>query len=67
MMLSCKEATRLTSEAQDRDLAMMETLGLELHLMICSGCRRYREQMDFLHQACQHHPVRPAPDEKKSP
>lgn len=63
-MLSCKDATRLMSEAQDRDLAMTETIGLEMHLLICSGCRRYREQMDFLHQICQQHPARPVPDEE---
>ncbi len=65
-MLSCKEATRLMSEAQDRDLAITETLGLEMHLLICSGCRRYREQMNFLHQICQQHPARPTPHEEQT-
>lgn len=66
-MLSCKDATRLMSEAQDRDLAMTETIGLEMHLLICAGCRRYREQMDFLHQICRQHPSRPAQHEEKMP
>lgn len=63
-MLSCKEATRRMSEAQDRDLAITETLGLEMHLLLCSGCRRYREQMNFLHQICQQHPARPDSTER---
>lgn len=65
-MLSCKDATRLMSEAQDRDLAITETLGLEMHLLICSGCRRYREQMDFLHRICQQHPAHPARKEEQT-
>lgn len=58
-MLSCKESTRLMSHAQDRELAVSEKIGLEMHLLICGGCRRYREQMDFLHQACRQHPAHP--------
>lgn len=66
-MLSCKEATRLMSEAQDRPLKLAEKLSLEMHLLICNGCSRYREQMDFLHQACRQHPARPNPDKEKHP
>lgn len=51
-MLSCKDATRLMSEAQDRKLAVSEKMGLELHLMICKGCTNFGKQMDFLRQAC---------------
>jgi len=65
-MLSCKGATRLMSEAQDRDITMMETIALEMHLLICTGCRRYREQMNFLHQVCRQHPARPTEKQEKS-
>ncbi len=51
-MLNCKEATRLMSEAQDRQLSMGEKLQLEMHLAMCRGCRNFREQMDFLRLAC---------------
>lgn len=51
-MLSCKEATRLMSEAQDRDTTLAERLQLEMHLAMCHGCRNFRRQMDFLRQAC---------------
>lgn len=63
-MLSCKEATLRMSEAQDRDLSMTETLGLEMHLLLCGGCRRYREQMNFLHRICLQHPARPGGDDR---
>ena len=52
-MLSCEEATRLLSEAQDRKLVLPEKLRLEIHLAMCSGCRHYRKQMSFLRAACQ--------------
>jgi len=51
-MLSCKEATRLLSEAQDRKLVLPEKLQLEIHLAMCTGCRNYRRQMSFLREAC---------------
>ena len=65
-MLSCKNATRLMSEARDRELAVAETLGLEVHLLLCGGCRRYRRQMAFLHEACRQHPARVVADDEKS-
>ena len=51
-MLTCREATRLMSEAQDRELETSERLSLRLHLLACRGCRAYRRQMDFLRSAC---------------
>ncbi|NJD26347.1 MAG: zf-HC2 domain-containing protein [Betaproteobacteria bacterium] len=51
-MLSCKEATRLMSQAQDRNLGLAERVQLEMHLAICKGCRNFSEQMAFLRKAC---------------
>jgi hypothetical protein len=51
-MLTCKEATRMMSEAQDRSLSVSERLQLEMHLAMCKGCRNFRVQMDFLRAAC---------------
>ncbi len=47
-MLTCKEATRLVSEAQDRRLGLSDRIGLRFHLLICSLCRRYARQIQFL-------------------
>lgn len=51
-MLSCKEVTHLLSEEQDRKLALMERINLEMHLAMCKGCTNFRKQMDFLRTAC---------------
>lgn len=53
-MLTCKEATRMISEGQDRVLAVRERIQLEMHLTMCRGCRNYRQQMAFLRAACRH-------------
>jgi predicted anti-sigma-YlaC factor YlaD len=47
-MLNCVEATRLMSDAQERELALKEKLSLKLHLMMCSGCRNFEAQMPVL-------------------
>ena len=51
MNLSCKEATRLMSQAQDRELSLGERAALQLHLAICRGCRAVSRQFDFLRRA----------------
>lgn len=50
-MPNCHDATRLMSEAQERDLAFKERLSLKIHVMICSGCRNFGEQMHTLRLA----------------
>ncbi len=47
-MLNCKQATELMSLGMDRKLSMREKLSLRFHLMMCSGCRNFSKQMDFL-------------------
>lgn len=66
-MLSCKEATRLISAARDRNLSLGERLSLRLHLMMCSGCLNYDQQINFLHEICRHHPAHPPPDKETKP
>ncbi|BAO29017.1 anti-sigma factor family protein [Sulfuritalea hydrogenivorans] len=52
-MLNCKESTHLISEAEDRSLKVKEKLALEMHILLCKGCRNYRDQMAFLRRACE--------------
>ncbi|ANQ86025.1 zf-HC2 domain-containing protein [Azoarcus olearius] len=52
-MLTCKEATHLISDALDRPLSWRERLKLRAHLALCSGCRAFRRQLDFLRSASQ--------------
>jgi hypothetical protein len=51
-MLSCREASRLASQAQDRRLRIGERLGLRWHYLICRGCRAFAWQLRQISQAC---------------
>lgn len=55
-MLSCRQATELMSQERDRTLDLGERLGLRFHVMMCAGCRNFRRQMTFLHEACVRYP-----------
>ena len=48
---SCREASELLSQAQDRALTAREKLVLYIHLPLCNGCRNFREQVAFLRRA----------------
>ena len=50
-MLTCKDTSRLLSQAEDRKLGFGERVGLRLHLAICSGCRNAARQFAFLRRA----------------
>ena len=41
----CKDITRLASESMDRKLPLLMRVKIQLHLLICEGCRRYAEQL----------------------
>ena len=51
LKLSCKEASRLLSEARERKLGPGEQLALSLHLKVCAGCENFRKQLDFMSAA----------------
>ena len=50
---SCKRATELLSQEQDRDLTFAEWTALKTHLAICRGCRAVSGQFKFLRRALQ--------------
>ena len=50
-MLSCKDVSRLLSEARERRLGLGERFALRLHLMMCAGCNNFRKQLDFINAA----------------
>jgi hypothetical protein len=52
-MLSCRESTRLMSEARERALTWGERVGLRLHLLMCVGCRNFGKHLHFLRDAAQ--------------
>ncbi|MCE9551006.1 MAG: zf-HC2 domain-containing protein [Betaproteobacteria bacterium] len=47
-MMNCHNATRLMSEAQERPLSITERISLKLHLIMCSGCHNFKDQMNTL-------------------
>lgn len=53
MNLSCKRATELMSEEQDRDLSFQEWTALQAHLVICKGCRAVSGHFKVLRLALQ--------------
>ncbi|UUM26632.1 zf-HC2 domain-containing protein [Acinetobacter colistiniresistens] len=52
-MLTCRQATQLLSEKQDRPLLLREQTHLQLHLLACRSCRRYGKQIKNLSQLAQ--------------
>lgn len=52
MMMNCKQATHLMSQALDRPLRPGERLALWLHLLMCGGCANFQKQMAFLRLTC---------------
>ena len=61
---TCKQVSRLQSQALARPLSLPEQFGLRIHLFICRWCRRFGEQVKFLrsatHQCPQHEQVDPS-------
>lgn len=53
-MITCPEATRLSSERLDRKLGFGESLRYRFHLLICTLCRRYSRQVEFLQKMIRH-------------
>lgn len=50
-MISCREATRITLQAEDRHMPLAERLALRLHRSMCGNCRRFARQVRLLSQA----------------
>ena len=47
-MLTCREATQLLSEKQDRTLNFKEMSALQFHVVMCSSSRRFGKQKKSL-------------------
>ena len=50
-MLTCKDASVLLSQAQDRPLGLRLRLFLQLHLLICRGCSNFSRQLALIRAA----------------
>ena len=47
-VFSCRESTRLASEALDHPLTLRQRMALRTHTVICSACRKYAAQISFI-------------------
>lgn len=52
-MMNCKNATKLMSLEKDSQLSFKQHVSLRFHMMMCSGCRNYNKQIDFIRKAMQ--------------
>lgn len=49
--MTCKDASRLISESQERLLGFRERWGLRLHLWMCDACRNFQRQVALMRKA----------------
>ena len=50
----CTEITRLASQSFEQPLSFRTRLKMRLHFLICVWCKRYNQQLKFLHHAGSH-------------
>ncbi|KIP50006.1 zf-HC2 domain-containing protein [Haemophilus influenzae] len=46
--MRCHQATRMISESHERSLDIQEKVGLKVHLVTCSRCRRFQRNCKTL-------------------
>jgi len=46
--MKCSHATKLLSEAEERQLTGRERLRLRFHVFVCTACRRFKKQLGLL-------------------
>ena len=57
LTLCCREASRLISEEQERELSRHERWALKIHTWLCGACRRFRAHLSFLREVASHLPA----------
>jgi len=50
-MLTCKQASQLISQSLDHPLSWSQRMQLKLHLLMCSACNRFKQQLHLLRAA----------------
>jgi len=50
-MRSCRDITALVSQGMDKKLSLKERLAISLHVMMCSHCRNFQTQSQFISKA----------------
>jgi hypothetical protein len=47
-MMKCRQVTELCSRELEQPLSVSESVNVRLHLMMCTGCTRFRRQIRIL-------------------
>lgn len=50
-MLTCRQVSRLVSDAMDRQLPLTDRVRVRMHLLMCPPCKRFERQVSFLRHA----------------
>ena len=53
MMLSCVKATELMEMKEHLPLGLLKTMQLNMHTLMCSGCRNYMKQSQLIDELFQ--------------
>jgi hypothetical protein len=64
---TCREVHRLSSEALDRELSLIERARLRLHLFVCLACSNTHAQMGLMRQAMRHLPLGDESEQEHQP
>jgi len=55
---TCKEVTRIASDAMEQNISLRRRIEFKLHLMICSWCMRYVQQLETMREVAHQHTAR---------
>ena len=50
-MRNCRDITALVSQGLDKKLSLRERLAIGVHVIMCSGCRNFQSQSQFIRKA----------------
>ncbi|NOQ17541.1 MAG: hypothetical protein GQ581_10820 [Methyloprofundus sp.] len=51
MMRKCKQIIELTSQQMQEPLPWLTRLEVQMHLLMCKTCQRYKQQLSFMDKA----------------
>jgi len=50
-MLHCDKVSKFVSESMDRELSLVEKVGVRVHLLMCRHCARFARQLEHMRSA----------------
>ena len=52
-MMKCRQVTELCSRELEQPLSAAEAINVRMHVLMCTGCNRFRRQIRSLRDAAQ--------------